>query len=225
MIAVITGANRGIGKEVARQLAMQGAHVILTARNLEAARTAADEIGGLCTPAQLDVANDASTEAFERFLAAGFPAVDVLVNNAGITGGRIPMTGFDLESMRTAMETNFYGAMRVTRAVLPLLQRSSDARIINVSTSMAQFAGLTGGYAAYRLSKVALNGFTCLLANELADAKIAVNAVCPGWVRTDMGGPNAPDSIEQGADTIMWLATIRHSPTGKFFRAKKQISW
>jgi len=222
--AVITGANRGIGKEIARQLAQKSFQIILTARDLVKAEQAANEIGGDIIPMQLDVADDQSAKAFGTALAEKVDYVDVLINNAGIIGSK-PLLDFDLEEIRAVMETNFFGVLRATKEVMPLLRKSKEGRIINISSGMGELASLIGGYAGYRLSKVGLNGFTILLANELRSTPIRVNAVCPGWVRTDMGGAGASLSVEEGADTAVWLSTEPSIPTGKFLRNRREIPW
>ncbi|MCB9283084.1 MAG: SDR family oxidoreductase [Lewinellaceae bacterium] len=222
---VVTGANRGIGKEIARQLARLQFRVVLTARDLDKAERAAREIAGEVIPMALDVTREDSAAAFGVLLRKKVDQVDVLVNNAGIIGSK-RMTDFDLDELQAVVDTNFFGALRTTKAVMPLLQNSPDARIINISTAMSEWASLaSGGYAGYRLSKVGLNAFTVLLASELGNRSIRVNAVCPGWVRTDMGGPSAPLPVEKGAETAVWLATEPDIPTGKFFQDKKVIPW
>lgn len=223
-IAIVTGANRGIGKEIAKQLVDKGMQVIATGRNLEKVTETAHEIGGIITPYVLDVSDEKSCNQFQDYLEQNFPRVDVLVNNAGIIGNR-PMTAFDMEQTESVLNTNFYGAMRVTKAIYPLLEKSEGARIINISSGMGALDSMTGGYAAYRLSKWALNGFTLLLAGELANSNIKVNAVCPGWCQTDMGGSGAPRPAAKGAETAIWLATESNVSTGDFYRDKKRISW
>lgn len=222
--AVITGANRGIGKEIARQLALAGFKIILTARDPEKAQRAAGEIGGEVVSMELDVASEESVEAFGILLRDRVSQVDVLVNNAGIIGRR-RLLEFDMQEMHEVLETNFFGALRTTRAVLPLMPKSPGSRIINISSEMGAWSELHGGHAAYRLSKVSLNAFTVLLANELRSTSIKVNAMCPGWVRTDMGGSGASRTPEKGAETALWLATEPNIPSGKFFKDKREIAW
>lgn len=130
-----------------------------------------------------------------------------------------------LGHVKFLMETNFYGAWRMIQVFIPLLQKSIDGRIINVSSGMGELKSLTGEYPAYSLSKSSLNALTIMFSNELKGKKISVNAMCPGWVKTDMGGPDAPRDVSQGADTATWLATIETSPTGKFFRDRQEINW
>lgn len=130
-----------------------------------------------------------------------------------------------IDSVKTIMETNFYGAWRTIQVFIPLLTKAKNAQIINVSSGMGELNSLTGVYPGYSLSKASLNALTIMLSNELKEQKIAVNAVCPGWVKTKIGGPNAPRTVEQGADTVVWLAASALAPSGKFFRDRKEISW
>ena len=129
-----------------------------------------------------------------------------------------------LESVYYVMETNFYGAWRMIRDFIPLLQKSDDARIINMSSGMGALENLKGDYPGYSLSKSSLNALTIMFSNEL-EKGIKVNAMCPGWVRTDMGGPAAPRNVSEGADTAIWLTTEKEIPTGKFFRDRQVINW
>lgn len=223
-IAVVTGANRGIGKEICRQLAEKGFQVIATGRDLLKIQQAVKEIGHGTVAYQLNVSDLSSCERFYKAIAEKFQAIDVLVNNAGIIGNK-PATTFDMGQMYAVLNVNLFGVMYVTKTLWPLLEKSKDARIINVSSEMGSLNEVqTGGYAAYRMSKWSLNGYTMLLAAD-APANIKVNCICPGWVKTDMGGPNAPRTVEQGADTAVWLATEKSIPTGKFFRNRTEINW
>jgi NAD(P)-dependent dehydrogenase (short-subunit alcohol dehydrogenase family) len=227
--ALITGANKGIGYEVARQLARKGFHVFVGARKREAGRKAADEIGkqgGKATFLEIDVADNATVIAAAQQFSKFADHLDVLVNNAGIiVEGDDAILEVSDELFRKTLETNTLGALRVTRAFVPLLRRSKAPRVINVSSGGGQLTGGADGWApAYCVSKTALNGLTSQLATALP--KFAVNSVCPGWVRTDMGGPNATRSVEEGADTIVWLAAeALQELTGKFLRDRKEIPW
>jgi NAD(P)-dependent dehydrogenase (short-subunit alcohol dehydrogenase family) len=251
--ALITGANKGIGHEVARQLAAKGFHVFVGARNARAGRKAAQQIatqgrarsatasathersdagraalqaGGKASFLEIDVDdNDSVTNAAREFSNIE-DHLDVLVNNAGIVADgdeAILEIGDDL--FRKTLETNTLGPLRVTRAFLSLLRKSKAPRVINVSSSSGQLTDGADGWApAYSISKTALNGVTSQLASALP--KFAVNSVCPGWVRTDMGGENANRSVEEGAETIVWLATeAPRQLTGKFLRDRKEIPW
>ena len=227
--ALVTGANKGIGHEVARQLAAKGFHVFVGARNAKAGRKAAEEIAkkrGKATFLEIDVAdNDSVTKAVREF-SNSEEHLDVLVNNAGIVAdgdGAILEVSDDL--LRQTWETNTLGALRVMRAFAPLLRKGKTPRVINVSSGSGQLTGGADGWApAYSISKTALNGVTSQLAAALP--KFAVNSVCPGWVRTEMGGENASRSVEEGADTIVWLASeAPQDLTGKFLRDRKEIPW
>ncbi|MFL6539692.1 MAG: SDR family NAD(P)-dependent oxidoreductase [Chthoniobacterales bacterium] len=220
----MTGANRGIGREVARELAKKRFQVFVGARNAKAGRKAADDIGAKFL--EIDVANNDSVIAAARELAKQIDALDVLVNNAGIVVDGDDNVLKDTDEMfRETFETNTLGPLRVTRAFVPLLEKSDAARVINVSSGGGQLDGGADGWApAYCISKTALNGVTAQLAAALP--KFAINSVCPGWVRTDMGGSGATRSVEEGADTIVWLATdAPHKLTGKFIKDRKEIPW
>ena len=227
--ALITGANKGIGHEVARQLAAKGFHVFVGARNAKAGRKAAEEIAKKCGKAtflEIDVAdNDSVTKAVREF-SNREDHLDVLVNNAGIiVDGDNAILEVSDDQFRNTLETNTLGALRVTRAFASLLRKSKAPRVINVSSSGGQLTGGADGWApAYCISKTALNGVTVQLAAALP--KFTINSVCPGWVRTEMGGENASRSVEEGADTIVWLATeVPQDLTGKFLRDRNEIPW
>ena len=228
-IALVTGANKGIGREVAHQLAAKGFHVFIGARNRSAGRKATDEIakkGGKATFLEIDVSDNNSVAAASRELAKASDHLDVLVNNAGIiVDGDDAILEINDELLRKTLETNTLGALRVIRAFVPLLAKSKAPRVINVSSGGGQLTGGADGWSpAYCISKTALNGVTSQLAAALP--KFAINSVCPGWVRTDMGGRNATRSVEEGADTIVWLASeAPQDLTGKFLRDRKEIPW
>jgi NAD(P)-dependent dehydrogenase (short-subunit alcohol dehydrogenase family) len=230
-VALVSGSNRGIGREVARQLAELGHHVIVTARDPAAAERAAEELseGGRLSlqPEQLDVADPRSVERLRKRLLAEPGRLDVLVNNAGVMGDvATNVADAPLDDAHDTMETNLFGAWRLTQALLPLLRRSAGARIVNVSSGAGQLSDMNGGYPGYRISKTALNALTRILSNEEGRNGMLVNAMCPGWVRTDMGGSAAPRSAEEGADTAVWLATLPDGgPTGGFFRNREPIPW
>jgi len=226
-IALVTGGNRGIGKEIARQLAAKGFRVILTARDPKAGAKAASSIEGDVGFLALDVADDESIAQAAKSFGKESDRLDILVNNAGI----YPDEGIDIltatrELLTQTFQTNTFGAIRVTQAFLPFLIRADHPRIINLSSGYGEIDGLSSGVPSYCLSKLTLNGATIMFDQALRSRGIAVNSVCPGWVRTDMGGPNASLSVEEGADTTVWLASeAPHSFSGKFFRQRREISW
>ena len=224
-IAVVTGGNRGIGKEVCRQLASLGFTVILTACNFENAEKTADSIPGTVIPFKLDVTKDTDCESLKKFISESYERLDILVNNAGIISGTQGLLDTPFEKFREVFETNFFAPLRVIHVLIELLKKSKEGKIINISSGMGEWNSIDGSYAPYRLSKTGLNMITVSLARELSGTKIKVNSVCPGWVKTDMGGASAPRTVETGAETIVWLASSGNIPTGKFFRDKKEISF
>lgn len=229
-VVLITGANRGIGLETARQLAGRGYHVVIAARNEASGRQAVSDIestGGHATFLPLDVSNsDSIVRASDEFDSIA-DHLDVLINNAGI----YPDEGLHLltlprDQLSKTFHTNTFGPLEVTQAFLPHLCRGRSARVINVSSGYGQLDGMSADVPSYCLSKFALNGLTIMLADALRADHVAVNALCPGWVRTDMGGTNATLSVAEGAATVVWLADeAPHELTGKFFRNREEISW
>lgn len=228
-VVVVTGGNRGIGFEICKQLARRGAQVVLTARNSEAGEAAARQIAGGKLPVSfhaLDVTDATSISTFHKFLETSFEGLDVLINNAGILMDE-DAAGLEvkLETVRATLETNTLAPLRLSQQLAPLLKRSRKGRIINMSSGMGALSEMGSDHAAYRISKAALNAVTGILAAELRGA-VAVNSMCPGWVRTDMGGPNAERDVSQGADTAVWLALdAPQDVTGKFVRDRKVIPW
>jgi len=231
-VALVTGANRGIGREVARQLAQRGYDVLLSARDANKAAAAASELaqetGASVTPLTLDVADPHSIAAAAERVRSGPGRLDVLVNNAGI-GSDFGVAGVDpdFDAIQRALDTNFYGAYRLTVALLPLLRASEHPRIVNVSSGMGGVAEMGGWSPGYRVSKAALNALTRILSAELAGEGFLVNSACPGFVNTDMGGPmGAKKPVEDGAAGVVWLATLGDDgPTGWFFRDGKAIAF
>lgn len=226
--ALVTGANRGIGFEVCRQLGHKGLRIILTARNPERGERAAARLQteGLDVRFELmDVSDRGPIVACADRLRRGGLHVDVLVNNAAIypTG---PVLKTTPETFCETLDTNFLGAVWTCQAFVPAMLRAGYGRIVNVSSGYGAFAeDLEGPAAAYSLSKAALNALTLRLARELR-GDVKANAVCPGWVRTRMGGPGATVSVADGADTVVWLATLAASgPNGGFFRERRSIPW
>jgi NAD(P)-dependent dehydrogenase (short-subunit alcohol dehydrogenase family) len=226
-IALVSGANRGIGLEVARQLAAGGHRVLLGSRDRTAGERAAAGIeSGDVEAIELDVADAGSVERAAARISADPGRLDVLVNNAAVFGSSAGAGYTDLSEAHDVLETNVFGAWRLTGALLPMLRSSPHGRIVNVSSGGGQLAEMGGGRAAYRVSKTALNALTRVLAADEAGSGILVNSLCPGWVRTRMGGESASRSVEEGADTAVWLATLPdEGPTGGFFRDREPIPW
>jgi NAD(P)-dependent dehydrogenase (short-subunit alcohol dehydrogenase family) len=228
-IIVVTGGNRGIGFEICRQLAERRAQVVLTARKPEAGERAVKKLAEQNLSARfhpLNVTGPESIAALRDFLAHTFGRLDVLINNAGIiTDEEASGLAVKLATVRATLETNTLAPLHLAQTLAPLLKRSHAGRIVNMSSGMGALSDMDGGYAAYRISKAALNAVTGILAAELRGA-VAVNSMCPGWVRTDMGGANAERDVAQGADTAIWLALdAPQDLTGKFLRDHKVIPW
>ena len=231
-VALVTGANRGIGREVARQLAAKGYAVIASARDGAKARQAAEELaadaGGAVTPLTLDVASRDSIQAAAEELHRKPGRLDVLVNNAGAgTDFGVSGTAPDFDAIEAALQTNFYGAYRLTVALLDLLRASAHPRVVNVSSGMGGIAEMGGWSPGYRISKAALNATTRILSTELKDDGVLVNSACPGFVNTDMGGQfGAKKPVEDGAAGIVWLAALPDDgPTGGFFRDGEPVTF
>ena len=228
-VALVTGANRGIGLEVCRQLAQRGYTVVLGSRDEAKGSAAAREIRGdglVIVPCQLDVTDLPSIERARSHVAKEYGHLDVLVNNAAILYDDWQRAiDADLGVAREALETNTFGAWNMVRAFLPLLRKSRHARVVNVSSESGSLASMGGGTPAYSMSKAALNALTRMLAAELRRDHILVNAVCPGWVATDMGGPDGRP-VEQGAASVVWAAVLPDDgPTGGFFRDGRVVPW
>lgn len=228
-IAIVTGANRGIGFAVAKGLLQKGLTVIATSRNKEKGKIAIQELSayGEALYHQLDVTKGESIQRLFDFTNKQFGKLDVLINNAGINYDTYQhIENADLEEVKTTWETNTLAPWKMIQSFLPLLRKSKAARIVNVSSGSGKLASQDGTTPGYSLSKLALNGITLAFARHLENDDILVNSVCPGWVRTDMGGSNASRSPEKGAETIIWAALLdENGPTGKFFRDKKEIEW
>lgn len=232
--ALVSGANRGIGFEIARGLARLGVLAVIGARDPKDGLAAAEKLQseGLDVPVvALDVDNADSAAAAVAEVKRLYGRLDILVNNAGILidePGGFKASLFDLkaDTLRQTMETNLLGPIRLIQAAAPLMREQEYGRIVNLSSGAGQLAEMGSGYPAYRMSKTALNALTRIAANELAGGNIKVNAMCPGWVRTEMGGSEATRTPEEGADTAVWLATLPDDgPTGGFYRDRKPIAW
>lgn len=228
--ALITGANRGIGYEVARELGAQGFTVFLTARDPEQGQRAVSQLQQEKVDAHfvpLDVTNPESIKKAAGEIADRTDHLDVLVNNAGVLeSGTTSILDISPDSIQRTFQTNTLGPLLVTQVFWGLLQKSDGARVINISSGAGQLYDMDDWAPAYAISKTALNAVTRQLAAAGKTARIAVNSVCPGWVRTDMGTENAPRSVEEGAATVIWLAT--EAPldlTGQFLRDQKPIPW
>ena len=228
-IALVTGANRGIGFAVAKTLLEKGFTVILTARSESSGQGALNKLGHQHNLHfhKLDVSDQASVDQIKLFVEKEFVRVDVLINNAGINYDTWQQAeNTNLDTVQETLDTNLLGPWRMTNAFIPMMKRAGYGRIVNVSSGSGALAGMSGGTPAYGVSKAALNALTIKLGAELRSTGILVNAVCPGWVRTDMGGASASRSPEKGAETIVWAAELpAGGPTGKFFRDKKEISF
>ena len=231
-VAVVTGGNRGIGIEICRQLAkVDGMHVVLAARDAKKGETAAQKLRDEGLDVEfypLDVTSERSVKTFAGWLKSACKRCDILVNNAGVMldprGSRV--LDSTLVTWRDTLETNLIGPLLLSQALVPLMKRNDYGRIVNVSSGQGQLSDMGVGTPAYRVSKTALNALTRTLAAELKGSGILVNSMCPGWVRTDMGGAGAPRTVEQGADTAVWLATLPDDgPSGGMFRDRRSIPW
>ena len=226
-VALVSGGNRGIGLEVCRQLSGRGITVVIGSRDEARGRAAAEGLEGNVVPHQLDVADAGSVDRMAAFLEDEFGRLDILVNNAAISNDEGQRgVDADLDRVKESMESNLFGAWRLCEATIPLMQRNGYGRIVNVSTGLAALEDMGGGSPGYRVSKTALNALTRILASELRGSGILVNAVNPGWVQTDMGGFGATRSVEEGAEALVWAATLPNSgPTGGFFRDRQPVPW
>jgi len=231
-VALVTGGNRGMGLETCRQLAALGFQVLLASRDPQAGAEAASSIGKDSIEAvRLDVTSQDDINALVRHIEEHYGRLDVLINNAGIMidgddGHSASICDADVERVEYTLRVNTLGPIRVINALLPLMRRVDDVRIVNVSSGMGQLCDMEGNFPGYRISKTALNAATRIYAAELDPARFHVNTLCPGWVRTDMGGSNADLSPEQGVDTAIWLATADEARTsGGFYREREPIDW
>ena len=233
-IALVTGANRGIGLEIVRQLSRQGLTAVLASRDLAKGRAAAASLSSAAPEppvVALDVTEPDSIRSAVAEVLDCYGRIDVLVNNAGILKeGFSPQDSsvFDVPVDLVVLTylTNTVGPLRLIQAVAPGMRERGYGRIVNLSSGAGQLADMGSGFPAYRMSKAALNALTRLSAAELGAGDIKINAMCPGWVKTAMGGPNATRPVEKGAETAVWLATLpADGPSGGFFRDMKPIPW
>ncbi len=236
-VAVVTGANRGLGLETARQLARRDIRVILTSRNAGKGEMALEKLlaEGLDVLFQpLDVTAESSIADLGAFIHSRCGRLDILINNAGIFLDRhgsedanaASVFNASLETLTATLKTNLYGPLLLAQELTPLMKQQRYGRIVNISSGMGQLSEMEGRSPAYRISKTALNALTRILAAETRGYNILVNSVCPGWVRTEMGGPNAERTVEEGATGILWAATLPDDgPSGGVFRDGQPIPW
>jgi NAD(P)-dependent dehydrogenase (short-subunit alcohol dehydrogenase family) len=226
-IVLVSGGNRGIGLEVCRQLAERGYTVVMGSRDEEKGRVTTEGLEWNVIPQQLDVADAGSVDRLAAFIEEEFGRLDTLVNNAGISNDEGQRgVDADLDRVKESLEANLFGAWRLCEIAIPLMRRNDYGRIVNVSTGLAALEDMGGGSPGYRVSKTALNALTRILASELRGNGILVNAVNPGWVQTDMGGYGATRSVEEGAEALVWAATLPNSgPTGGFFQDRRPVPW
>ena len=228
-VAIVTGGNRGIGREIARQLARAQVSVVIGARDPAKGEKAAAEMkaeGLEVASLPLDVIDTRSVRRFVEQVDRQFGAPGILVNNAGVFPEHYEakVTEVPTSIWRETLETNLFGAVRMCREVVPMMQRVKYGRIVNISSGMGQMHKMGPGSPAYRVSKAALNALTRIMSRD--DERLRVNAVCPGWVKTDLGGPGASRSVEQGARGIVWAATLSAGgPRGGFYRDGKPLDW
>jgi NAD(P)-dependent dehydrogenase (short-subunit alcohol dehydrogenase family) len=226
-VALVSGGNRGIGLEVCRQLGERGITVVMGSRDAEQGREAAAGLPDEVVVHQLDVADPESVERLARSVEEEFGRLDILVNNAAISNddGQSGADA-DLDRVKEALEANLFGAWRLCEVAIPMMRRNGYGRIVNVSTGLASLEDMGGGSPGYRVSKTALNVLTRILASELRGSGILVNAVNPGWVQTDMGGSSATRTVEEGAEALVWAATLpNNGPNGGFFRDRQPVAW
>jgi NAD(P)-dependent dehydrogenase (short-subunit alcohol dehydrogenase family) len=219
-VAFVSGASRGIGAEIARELAAD--HGYLVYAGARKPDEVAEQDGVVAV--ELDVTDEDTIFRTRERIESDAGRLDALINNAGVYGDPVGAVDYELEDAHEVLEVNTFGPWRLIEAFVPLLRESEAPRVVNVSSGAGQLSDMNGGRAAYRVSKAALNALTRTLASD--ERWLKVNSMCPGWVRTDMGGSGAPRSVEQGADTAVWLATLPDDgPTGGFFRNRKPIPW
>jgi NAD(P)-dependent dehydrogenase (short-subunit alcohol dehydrogenase family) len=240
-VAIVSGGNRGLGRATGEALAERGYQVVLGCRDVRVGEPIAAALEGrglAASAAPLDVTSDQSVQSFARRIEATFGRADVLVASAGVilepydragvpavTAAATVLDG-DFQQARDTIEVNLFGAYRLIRAIVPMMRRQGSGRVVAVTSGMGTFSDMTPGWPGYRISKTALNALTRILALELQGTNVLVNAVCPGWVRTELGGPKATRSIAEGVAGIVWAATLPDDgPSGGLFRDGAPIPW
>jgi NAD(P)-dependent dehydrogenase (short-subunit alcohol dehydrogenase family) len=231
-IALVTGGNRGIGRAICTRLVQKGYALIVGSRDINLGNIAVQELskelsaGAYPKTVELDMNNDQNILDASIFIEKEFGKLDLLVNNAAVLPNADNSIHADIDTIKASMQTNVYGPLKLIQKTIPLLRKSDDARIINVSSGMGSFSEAAAAYAAYRMSKASLNFLTSLIARDLEhEPRIKIFACCPGWVKTDMGGQNAPRTPEQGAESVLWPAFNNDAVSGKFYRDGKEINF
>lgn len=228
-VVLVTGGNRGLGLQLCKELTQEGFEVILSARSKQNATDQIHLIKSIDPNAainfcELVLDDEESIKNAKTWIEEKYGRLDVLVNNAAILVDSKSTTEVTMDEIEKSLRTNFYGPFLLSQTMLPLLKKSKG-KIINVSSRMGSFNEMNGGYAAYRLSKTILNSLTVIMANDVAQLGVRAVAVCPGWVKTDMGGNSAPRSLEEGTSGIKWLVTEDEFESGKFYRDKHLIDF
>lgn len=234
LIALVTGGNRGIGKQVCNLLGRLGYKVLLTARDMNAAISSAEELKKNnidVVPLQLDVTLEEHIQTVFSHVENSYGKLDVLINNAGIFLDRKnnsypSFLDLNKELLEKTLAVNLYAPLRLIQMFLPLMKLNNYGRIVNVSSGMSRFDDIDVRAPFYRMSKMALNALTCIAASETKEYDILINSVCPGWVRSDMGGENAVRTLDEGAAGIIWAATLpKGGANGGFFRDGQKLDW
>ena len=228
-LVLVTGCNRGIGYALSKKLLMKGYSVIMTSRDeskgMQAFNTLKEQ--GSAHYHQLDVTSETSIEVLKQYVEETFGRLDVLINNAGINYDTWhDALNANLQEVHETLDANLFGPWRMAQTFIPLMKKQNFGRIVNVSSGAGALNGMGGGTPGYSISKAALNTLTIKLASNVRDHNILVNAVCPGWVKTDMGGAGAPRMPDEAADSIIWVAELPdNGDSGKFFRDGREIEW
>jgi NAD(P)-dependent dehydrogenase (short-subunit alcohol dehydrogenase family) len=231
-VALVTGGNRGMGLETCRELGVMGYRVLLGSRSLEAGIAAAQSLDSdLVEAVKLDITSTEDIVTLAQYIDSSYGRLDVIINNAGIMidgddDRSTSICAADTAAIEQSLRVNTIGPIMLINAMLPLMEKVDDARIVNISSGMGQLSEMGGNYPGYRISKTALNALTRIYAAELDAGKFKINTLCPGWVRTDMGGSNADLSVAEGVDTAVWLATADDAQdSGGYYRKRELIDW